>query len=137
MNLHKNKPIVLFDGVCNLCNASVNMLIDLDKKSQLYFASLQSEAGQALLKEFHLPTSGFSSMAFVDKGRCYTHSTAVLKIGLYLGKGLPFLASLGLMVPGIIRDSVYKIIARNRYKWFGKQNSCRIPTPELKKRFLE
>ncbi|PIQ26386.1 hypothetical protein COW36_14615 [bacterium (Candidatus Blackallbacteria) CG17_big_fil_post_rev_8_21_14_2_50_48_46] len=125
---------VLFDGVCNLCNASVQFIIDRDPKAKFHFASLQSEVGQELLKAHKLPTEGFSSLVLLENDLVYIRSTGALRIA----RQLQYLRWMGLflVIPAFIRDSVYDFIARNRYRWFGKQESCRIPTPELKSRFL-
>jgi predicted DCC family thiol-disulfide oxidoreductase YuxK len=127
--------ILLFDGVCNLCNGAVNFIIDRDKKGVIKFASLQSDFGQALLQKYHLPTQTFNSLVFVHKNNAYQKSTGVLLLAKELG-GIYQLAVLLLIVPRFIRDFVYDQVAQNRYKWFGKSDSCRMPTPELKARFL-
>lgn len=127
--------IVLFDGVCNLCNASVQFIIDQDPQGRFRFASLQSEAGQKLLKTHGLPTEGFTSLVLIEADRAYLRSTGALRIARHLPR-LAWLATLFLWVPAGLRDPVYDWIARNRYRWFGRQESCRIPTPELQNRFL-
>lgn len=127
--------IILFDGVCNLCNSSVNFIIDHDKKNDFRFASLQSVAGQDLLKKFDLNTKDFDSIILVEDGKHYERSSAVLKI-VKKFPGLWKLLYLFIIVPKPLRDFVYDIIADNRYKWFGKKESCRVPTPELKEKFL-
>ena len=129
------KLIVLFDGVCNFCNASVNFIIDRNPKNNIYFASLQSEAGKHWLEKFKLPTSDFDTMVVIEGEHYYTRSTAGLKIVRHL-KGLwPLLYGL-IILPSFLRDIGYNLIAKNRYRWFGKTDTCRIPTPELKQRFL-
>ena len=127
--------IILFDGICNLCNSSVNFIIDHDKKNEFRFASLQSEAGQDLLKKFHRNVNDFDSIILVENGEHYERSSAVLKI-VKKFPGLWKLLYLFIIVPKPLRDFVYDIIADNRYKWFGKKESCRVPTPELKEKFL-
>jgi len=127
-------PIVLFDGICNLCNRSVQFMIDHDPQAQLRFASLQSEVGQALLRQYALPTQDFKSLILIEAGQIFTRSTAALKIAKYL-QGYHWLGHF-LWVPAWLRNGVYDLIARNRYQWFGQSESCRIPTPELKSRFL-
>ncbi|HMQ69059.1 MAG TPA: thiol-disulfide oxidoreductase DCC family protein [Ignavibacteria bacterium] len=127
--------IILFDGVCNLCNSSVNFIIDHDKKDVFRFASLQSEAGQEILETNKLSTKEFKSIIFSDNGKIYTQSSAVLRIV----KDFPGLWKLFygfIIVPPVIRNYFYDIIADNRYRWFGKKDSCRIPTPELRNKFL-
>jgi len=125
----------LFDGVCNLCNSSVNFIIDRDKKNVFKFAAMQSDAGQRLLKEFSLSPDEFHSVILVDGDKYYTKSTAALKIVKELGL-LWSLLYIFIIFPAPVRDFFYNIIANNRYKWFGKKDSCRIPTPELKEKFL-
>lgn len=129
------EKIILFDGVCNLCNSSVNFIIDHDKNDVFKFASLQSDAGQELLKKFDLSTKDFDSIIFVDNGKFYTKSSAVLRIVKDF-PGLWKLLYASIIIPPFIRNFIYEIIANNRYKWFGKKDSCRIPTPELKSKFL-
>lgn len=129
--------VVLFDGVCNLCNGAVHFMLDRDPKERLRFASLQSEAGKALLTEhgIPLPEGEPDSIVLVTKGRAYDGSGAALRIAARLSFPWPLLATL-LVVPWFVRDIVYYFIARNRYRWFGRTEACRVPTPELKKRFL-
>lgn len=127
--------VVLFDGVCNLCNSSVNWIIDHDKRNEFRFASLQSEYGQQVINKFNLQGEYLNTVILVDGDRLYTRSAAVLKIAGIIG-GVWGLLAVFLIVPAFIRDIVYNFIARNRYKWFGKKESCRIPTPELKSKFL-
>jgi predicted DCC family thiol-disulfide oxidoreductase YuxK len=126
--------IVLFDGVCNLCSHSVQFILARDPQALFKFASLQSEPGQALLKAHQLPTENFNSLVLIERGKVYTASTGALRIGQQL-KGLRWLGLL-LWIPRGLRDAVYSLIARNRYRWFGKQDSCWLPTPERKARFL-
>jgi predicted DCC family thiol-disulfide oxidoreductase YuxK len=128
--------IVLFDGVCNLCNGAVQFLIRHDKKERLKFASLQSKTGQKLLQEFGLPTDQFNSFIYVAENICYQKSDAVLSICKELG-GWNRLLTVSYVLPKSIRDIAYNWVATNRYKWFGKQSQCMVPTPELRKRFLE
>lgn len=131
-----NEHIILFDGVCNLCNSSVQFVIKRDKKSIFKFASLQSESGQALLKKFDLPADDFNSFVYIKGEQCYLRSTAVLKVAKELGGGWILLYGF-IIVPKFIRDFFYNMIAKSRYRIFGKQDSCMIPTPELRSRFLE
>jgi predicted DCC family thiol-disulfide oxidoreductase YuxK len=130
------EAIVLFDGVCNLCNASVNFVIDRDRPGRIAFASLQSTSGQALLAEHGLPTSDFDTMVLIEKGRPYTRSTAALRVMRKMRMPWPLLYPL-ILVPPLLRNPFYNFVARRRYRWFGKQEACRIPTPELRQRFLE
>ncbi|MFD1735092.1 thiol-disulfide oxidoreductase DCC family protein [Bacillus salitolerans] len=129
-------PIVLFDGVCNLCNGAVQFLLKHDKKEKLRFASLQSPKGQELLQSFHLPTADFNSFVLIKNEKYYVKSNAALQICKELG-GLYSLLTILWIIPSPIRNVLYDGIARNRYKWFGKKDQCMLPTPELKKRFLE
>ncbi len=130
-----NQSIILFDGVCNFCNSSVNFVIQRDKNSRIKFTALQSEAGQQLLKQFNLPTHSFDTFIFIEEGVAYTLSTGALKVSKYLSGWWPMMYGL-IIVPKFIRDSIYKWIAKNRYKWFGKKDQCMIPTPEVRERFL-
>lgn len=127
--------IILFDGVCNLCNSSVNFIIDHDKKNVFRFASLQSDAGQSLLKKFNLNVKDFNSIILVENDKFYERSSAVMKI-VKKFPGLWKFLYLFIIIPPPVRNFVYDIIADNRYKWFGKKDSCRVPTPELKEKFL-
>jgi predicted DCC family thiol-disulfide oxidoreductase YuxK len=128
--------VVLFDGVCNLCNGYVNWLIDHDKNNLFKFASLQSNAGKKLVNQLGLQGNYLDTIVLYDNGKGYTHSTAVLRILKQLN-GIYSLAVIFFIVPAYIRNKVYNMVARNRYKWFGKRDTCRVPTPELKNRFLE
>jgi predicted DCC family thiol-disulfide oxidoreductase YuxK len=128
--------VVLFDGVCNLCDASVTFVIDRDPAGEIRFAALQSEVGQALRRRFRVPDEAAASVLFVEDGRCYRESTAALRICRYLSGWWPLLAWL-LVLPVPVRDLVYRWIARNRYRWFGVREACRVPTPELRARFLD
>ena len=132
----KKEKIVLFDGVCNLCNSSVQFLLKHDKKGQLKFASLQSDIGRDLITIYGLDPDQMDSMVFIDNAKAYTESSAVLRIVKYLG--FPWnLAYYFIFVPKRMRNPIYQIIARNRYKWFGKKESCMIPTEDVSDRFLE
>lgn len=127
--------IVLFDGVCNFCNGTINFLMDRDSSQRLKFAPLQSEAGQQLLRKHHLPTDDFKSFVFITQGKVYQQSTAALKIACILDGGWKALYGL-IIVPAFLRNAVYALIARNRYRWFGKMDACRIPSPQERARFL-
>ena len=132
----KTRKIILFDGICNLCNQSVQFVIEHDDKNQFQFASLQSDFGQNFLKENNLDASKFDSVVFIEDDKFYTKSSAALKISKYLD-GITSWLTIFMIVPKPLRDMVYSFIAKNRYRWFGKQESCRLPTPELKAKFLE
>jgi predicted DCC family thiol-disulfide oxidoreductase YuxK len=127
--------IILFDGVCNFCNSTVNFIIKRDKKSQMHFAPLQSVIGEKLLLQYNLPADVMNTFIFINNGKAYTKSTAALKVSKYLGGLWPFLYSF-IVVPKFIRDAVYNFIAKNRYKWFGMKQECMIPSADIRKRFL-
>jgi predicted DCC family thiol-disulfide oxidoreductase YuxK len=127
--------VILFDGVCNLCNASVNFIVDHDPRKQFRFAALQSPAGQQFLREHHVSTTELSSLVLIDAGRAFTRSTAALRIARRLRPPWNLLYAL-IILPRFLRDPLYNLIARHRYRWFGKRNACLVPTPELAARFL-
>ncbi len=131
-------PVVLFDGVCNLCNATVNFVLDRERGEGLRFASLQSAAGRALLREHgrEVAAGDPESVLLVEGGRVYDRSTAALRVARLLR--WPWRAlGVFVLVPRPLRDLVYRWIARHRYRWFGKSDVCRVPTPELRARFME
>lgn len=130
----ENKAVILFDGVCNLCNGYVQFIIKRDPKGQFQFAPLQSQIAEELIQRHQLPNK-IDSVILIDNDKAYTFSDAPLKILYKLG-GFWSLTYPFILVPKFIRDRVYKWIAKNRYQWFGQKNSCMIPTPELKQRFL-
>lgn len=130
-----DQPIVLFDGVCNLCNGAVQFIIRHDKKNVFMFASLQSEVGQKLLEQYNFPPDELRSFILINNGKAYTRSTGALKVAKNLNR-LWFLLYGFIIIPKFMRDSIYNWVGRNRYKWFGKKDECMIPTPELKARFL-
>ena len=130
-----DSPIILFDGVCNLCNASVQFVMDRERGRTFRFAALQSEAGQALLKRHKLPAGELSSVVLLEQGRGFTRSTAALRIARRLRFPWPLAYGL-VLIPPLLRNWVYDLVARNRYRWFGKSESCRVPAPELHERFL-
>jgi predicted DCC family thiol-disulfide oxidoreductase YuxK len=133
--MENNKSLILFDGVCNLCNSSVQFILLRDKKDRFRFASLQSDYGQSILKQYNLPTDKFNSLALVENGKIYQKSTGALRIARKL-KGLwPMLYGF-IIVPPFIRNLVCDIIAKNRYRWFGKKEECMLPRPEWKQKFL-
>jgi predicted DCC family thiol-disulfide oxidoreductase YuxK len=129
------KALILFDGVCNFCNSSVNFIIDHDPQDYFRFAPLQSDVGQAELLRLGLPTQDFDSLILIENGQAYTRSTAALKIASHL-QGLWSWSRVLLLVPTFVRDPFYRIIAKNRYRWFGKSDQCRMPTPAYRARFL-
>ena len=137
MNIPEHKKIILFDGVCNLCNGVVQFVIKRDKKDRFRFASLQSETGTYLVKQRGINTANVDSIILIEPGVAYyVKSSAALQIAYELG-GLWKALKIFEWLPVRFRDSIYDIVARNRYKWFGKQEQCMIPTPELKAKFLE
>lgn len=134
--MEPNKKIILFDGVCNLCNGTVQFVIKRDKKGVFQFAALQGESGQALVKERGIDPAKVDSIILIDPGKAYyTKSTAALEIARDLG-GVWRLGTLFLWVPEGFRNIVYDFIARNRYRWFGKKDQCMVPEPELRTKFL-
>ncbi|HEX9828208.1 MAG TPA: DCC1-like thiol-disulfide oxidoreductase family protein [Flavobacteriaceae bacterium] len=134
--LPKNKLLILFDGVCNLCNASVNYIIKHDKKDVFRFAALQSEIGRQIIKEHKIDTSKTDSVLLYSKEHGIRYkSTAALKIAKQLGFPRNILIVF-IVVPPFIRNWVYDYIAKNRYKWYGKRNACMVPTPELQEKFI-
>ena len=130
-----DKKIILFDGVCNLCNNSVTFVIKRDKKDKFRFAALQEEAGLKLIEKYHIDTSKTDSIILIENNRAYIKSTAALRVARHLG-GLYPLSYAFMIIPNFIRNWVYDYVAKNRYKWYGKKDSCMIPTPELKAKFL-
>jgi predicted DCC family thiol-disulfide oxidoreductase YuxK len=132
----RDKPILLFDGVCNLCTGTVQWVIERDDEGTFRFASLQSEAGQALLEEFDLPTDDFDTFVLVEGDDYHTKSTAALRVAKRLG--VPYSALYPLVaVPNVFRDRGYDVVANHRYRVFGKRESCMLPSPEIRDRFLE
>lgn len=130
-------PVVLFDGVCNLCNGSVQFILRHDPEGRFRFAALQSEAGRRLLAHKGIDPSRLDSLVLLDaEGRCSVQSAAALQIARQL-RGWPRLAAPLILVPRPIRDGVYRFVARRRYRWFGRRESCWLPTPELRQRFLD
>jgi predicted DCC family thiol-disulfide oxidoreductase YuxK len=130
------KSTILFDGVCNLCNGFVNFLISHDKKDTFKFGSLQSPKVQELLKKYDYSTNDLSTVLLIEDDTLYSQSTAVLKIVKKLNGGWPLLYVF-IILPKPIRDFFYKLIAKNRYRMFGKKDACMIPTPALKAKFVE
>ena len=127
--------IILFDGICNLCNGAVTYVIKRDPKDRFRFAALQSDIGQALVAEHGIDTSKVDSIILIENNKVYSKSTAALRIAKYMKGGYPLLYGF-MIIPNFIRNWVYDFVARNRYKWYGKKEACMIPTPELKAKFL-
>ena len=135
-SLPKGTKIILFDGVCNLCNSAINFVIERDKKKQFRYTSLQGDLGKQLLAERKIDPLKIDSIILIDPNLAYYHkSSAALEISKGLTRGYP-LMSIFLIIPTPIRDWVYDYIAKNRYKWFGKKETCRLATPEEKDLFL-
>ncbi|WP_274475530.1 thiol-disulfide oxidoreductase DCC family protein [Mangrovimonas aestuarii] len=136
INLPKNKQLILFDGVCNLCDNTVQYVIKHDKANHFMFAALQSEVGNNIISKYRIDTNKMDSILLYnpEKGISYK-STAALKIARHLGFPNNLL-SIFLIVPSFIRNTLYDFIAKNRYKWYGKKDNCMIPTPELQSKFL-
>ncbi|WP_421889945.1 thiol-disulfide oxidoreductase DCC family protein [Marinoscillum sp.] len=129
-------PVIFFDGVCNLCNSAVNFVIDRDTDRQFLFASLQSDFAHDKLARYEVNPSLLQSILLLKNGQLYHKSDAALEVASLLG-GPWRLLSVFKIVPKFIRDFFYDWIAKNRYRWFGRQETCRVPTPDLKERFLD
>lgn len=127
--------IILFDGVCNFCSSIVQFAIKRDHKGIFKFTALQSESGKILLNRFNLPTDDFDTFILIESEHCFQRSTATLRLFRKLN-GLWPLLYLFIVVPRPIRDFVYNMVAKYRYKLFGKRSDCFIPTPDIKSRFL-
>lgn len=134
--LNKAHKILLFDGVCNLCNASVLFVIRRDKKKEIKYAAIQSQQGKMLLQQYHIEEAYLGSLIFIEDGKVYLKSTGALRLCKYL-KGLWPVLYLFIFVPPFIRNAVYDFVAKNRYQWFGKKETCMVPTVELKSLFLD
>jgi predicted DCC family thiol-disulfide oxidoreductase YuxK len=129
------QAIILFDGVCNFCNASVNFVIRRDKHDRFRFAPLQSAVGQALQEQYRLDPAALDTFILVENGQAYGKSTAALKVARRLG--FPVNMTYGLMiVPRFLRDAVYSLVAKNRYKWFGKKETCMVPDERVRRKFI-
>ncbi len=127
---------IFFDGVCNLCNSSVNFLIDHDKKKQFTFASLQSEYAERMFDKTEVDPGQLEGIVYLKGQKILRKSDAVLEIARELGGGWSLLYAFK-VIPGVFRNKIYGWIAKNRYRWFGKRDSCRLPTPDLRERFLD
>jgi predicted DCC family thiol-disulfide oxidoreductase YuxK len=127
--------LLLFDGVCTLCNASVDLVIRNDSTRRFRFASLQSEVGQRVLREHGLSQSELDSVLYLRNGVLHTKSGAALRIAARM-EGLWPVFAVFIVIPPFLRDAVYSWIARNRYAWFGKRETCRVPTDEERSLFL-
>ena len=133
----KGKKIILFDGVCNLCEASVQFVIKYDKKDVFRFVALQSELGKEIIKHIGLENKNIDSVILYEPGTAYNYkSAAALEISKNLG-GFFHLGTFFKLIPNGLRNLLYDYVAKNRYQWYGKKESCLIPTLELKSKFLE
>jgi len=131
----ENYQLILFDGVCNFCNAAINFVIDHDPEKHFKFAALQSEIGQNILRKFNKNTEDFDSVILLKDSQFYQKSAAALEITKHLSGGWKNLSFFSIL-PTFFLDFFYDIIAKNRFKVFGKSESCRLPTPDLQERFL-
>lgn len=128
--------ILLFDGVCNLCNGFVNFLIDHDPEGHIRVGALQSDAARPYLQAFGLDPSYLDSVVLIERGRVYQKSTAALRVARRLEAPWPLAYYALIGIPRVIRDRIYDVVASKRYDWFGKREACRMPTPELQARFI-
>jgi len=134
--LPTDKKIVLFDGVCNLCDEAVQYIIRYDKKDVFRFASLQSELGQTILNHLGIATQHIDSIVLYERGVAYFYkSEAALEIAKELS-GIHIFLIIFRIIPVFFRDMIYDYVAKNRYKWYGKKEKCMLPTSELKNKFL-
>ncbi len=129
------EAILLFDGVCNFCNSSVNFIIKRDPKKYFRFAALQSEAGQQLVQQYQLEHLNLQTLVLIEDNKVYTHSSGALRIARRLRGGWPLLYPL-IFLPRFLRDIPYRLIGKNRYRWFGRREECMIPGKEVSERFL-
>lgn len=135
-NLPKDKKIILFDGVCNLCDATVQFIIKRDKKDVFRFVALQSDLGQEIVNHIGIDTSKTDSIILYEPGQAYYYKAqAALKIASALG-GIYSILSVFTLLPKSLSNAVYDYIARNRYKWYGKKDECMLPTPQMRAKFL-
>lgn len=135
MEKHDTYPIILFDGVCNLCSSSVQFVIKHDSQQKFKFASLQSDVAKTILHDFAAASTSFNSVILVEEGIVYYRSSAALRIAKRLSFPYNLLYAF-IIIPPFIRNAVYDYIAKNRYQWFGKKEECWVPTPELRDRFV-
>ena len=126
--------LILFDGVCNLCNGSVQFILRRDPGGRFQFAALQSDYGQQQLKRVNMRSDALYSIVLIDGNQHFERSTAALRIARHLSGGWPLLYVL-MVIPSPVRDFIYDWIARNRYRWFGRRESCMLPDPAWKSRF--
>jgi len=129
------KSVILFDGVCNLCNASIDFILKRDKNNKFLVGALQEEPGKKLLSQFEVNPEYLDSLVLIEDDQIFFRSTAALKIAKNLSSLWPIFYAF-IILPSGFRDGIYDWIGRNRYRWFGKKNTCRLPTPEEKAKFL-
>ena len=134
--MEENKKIVIFDGVCNLCNAGVKFIINRDPKRVFWFSPMHSDISQELIKKYHEPAFEFDTVLLIKNGVCYKRTDAIMEIIKDL-TGFWFIFRIFIFVPKSIRDYFYNVIAKSRYKIFGKRDKCMVPTQDIRKRFLE
>lgn len=135
MNEDRDHAVIFFDGVCNLCNHSVQFIIKRDHKDYFRFAALQSDIANQKLSDFDLKSENLKTIILLEDGKVYLRSTAALRIAKHLSGGWPILFGF-IIIPAFIRDFVYQLIASNRYRIWGKTESCMVPSPDLKAKFL-
>ena len=133
--MEAHQQVIFFDGICNLCNSFVQFIIKRDPGARFRFASLQSEVGRGAMKESRLPAASLSTVVYLKEGHYYFKSSAALHILKDLGRGWSLLYGF-ILIPKPLRDGIYDVLARNRYRLFGKRAECMIPTPDLQDRFL-
>jgi predicted DCC family thiol-disulfide oxidoreductase YuxK len=132
----RNPSVILFDGLCNACNAAVDFVLARDRRGEFRFAPLQSAAARRLLEGHPLDPADLESVVLIEEGRVFTRSSAILRILGRLGGGWTVLGALAL-IPRSVRDRFYRWFARNRYRWFGRRDACRLPPPEAGNRFID
>lgn len=129
------KRVIVFDGVCNFCNAFVNFVLNQDSGGLFKFGTLQSQPAQQILTQLHLSTQDYETFLLLENGKVFTKSTAALKIFRCLHGWWPWLYAF-IIIPRPLRDMVYSFIARHRYQWMGKSETCRVPSPQERARFI-
>lgn len=133
--MSREKAVILFDGVCNLCNSSIDFVLKRDQKDRFIVGALQSEEGKKLLSRFDVNPEYLDSLVLIEDDRIFFRSTAALRIAKTLPGAWPLLYGL-VILPVFLRNGIYNWIGKNRYRWFGKKQTCRLPTPEEQAKFL-
>ncbi len=133
--MREQKSIIFFDGVCNLCNSSIDFIIRHDSKDKFLVGALQDSLSKEILSDFDVDPNYLDSLVLLEENQIYYRSTAALKIAKQLS-GITSLLYPFIFIPKLIRDPIYDWIGKNRYRWFGKKSTCRLPTPEEKAKFL-